>query len=77
MPNSNDASQALDLARKHASNGAIMQSSAEFCLRDAESSHKEGLALVTIAHAVKSLSYSVGIFHADYKAARALAKVAA
>ena len=79
--------QILDLARKHLGNGAAMDSSARSCVADAEY-QLEGAAdaeragdfgaanrkrAVARGWAVRSLKYSVGIFHADYVAA---AKVA-
>lgn len=66
------ATAAIELAKKHASNGAAMQSSAVLCLSDAvlfRSSECYGLAK---DWAIRSLSYSVGMFHADYKKASAL-----
>lgn len=61
--------QLIRLARKHASNGAEMQSSAQVCLEDAVKLRKEGNAMFARKRALKSLQYSIGIFHPDYLAA--------
>ena len=63
--------EVIQLARKHANNGAAMQSSAQLCLRDAEALQFAGKTASARNCAVKSLEYSVGIFHPDYKATRA------
>ena len=63
------AEQAIRLARKHVGNGAAMESSARLCLSDAlELAEKERFEYA-YARAVRSLAYSVGIFHADYQRA--------
>ncbi len=59
--------QALILARKHVGNGAAMESSARSCLADAVRQYDLGNYDASVMWALKSLSYSVGIFHADYK----------
>lgn len=59
------------LARKHVGNGAAMESSARLCLADAVSLQAEGQLDYAKARAIKSLAYSVGVFHADYKRAAA------
>jgi hypothetical protein len=64
--NTNDA---IILARKHVSNGAAMESSARLCLTDAIELQAEGKLDDAKARALKSLAYSVGVFHADYKRA--------
>lgn len=56
----------LDLARKHVGNGAAMESSARLCLTEAVRHHDEGDLKQAEQHALKSLAYSVGLFHADY-----------
>lgn len=59
--------EVIALARKHASNGAAMQSSAQLCLADAVALFDRGDLDNAKARAVKSLGYSVGCFHNDYK----------
>lgn len=54
----------LALARKHL--GGAMESSARLCLADAIEASNRGDFEVAIARALKSLAYSVGIFHPDY-----------
>lgn len=61
--------KAIILARKHVHNGAAMQSSAELCLSDAVRLRDEGKLDLAKIRAVKSLGYSVGCFHNDYKRA--------
>lgn len=56
----------IDLARKHVGNGAKMESSARLCLEDAVRHRDEGNLRQSEQHALKSLAYSVGLFHADY-----------
>jgi len=63
------ADRAIILARKHVGNGAAMESSARFCLADAIVQLDAGNLDAAHMWAKKSLSYSVGIFHADYKRA--------
>ena len=60
----------VELARKHANNGAIMQSSAVFCLKEAEKHEQHGNRKNAQFWAVKSLAYSIGIFALDYKTAK-------
>lgn len=57
----------IQLARKHVSNGAVMQSSAQVCLADAERLQAQGKCVEARNRAVRSLQYSVGVFHPDYK----------
>jgi hypothetical protein len=57
---------AIILARKHVHNGAAMQSSAELCLTDAIRLFEAGSLALAKDRAIKSLGYSVGVFHADY-----------
>jgi len=67
-----NANQTIILARKHVMQGnAPMQSSAELCLADAIAQYNEGAFDCARARAIKSLAYSVGAFHPDYKRAAA------
>jgi len=63
------ASQVIVLARKHIGNGAAMDSSARLCLADAVALFDKEDFDAAKRRAVSALSYSVGIFHADYKKA--------
>lgn len=66
-----DTKQILALARKHL--GGEMESSARLCLADAVKLYDEGDLKYARNRALKSLSYSVGVFHPDYqKAAKAV-----
>lgn len=56
----------IALARKHISNGALMESSARVCLTDAVTLYDAGEFDFAKSRALKSLAYSVGVFHADY-----------
>ena len=58
--------KAIILARKHISNSAVMESSARACLTDAIEQYDAGNYDSAKMWAIKSLEYSVGIFHADY-----------
>ena len=60
------ADQSIILARKHIGNGAVMDSSARACLTDAIEQFDAGNYDFAKMWALKSLEYSVGIFHADY-----------
>ena len=64
-----NAYEVIQLARKHANNGASMQSSAQLCLKDAEELQAQGKCVEARNRAVKSLQYSVGVSHPDYRAA--------
>ncbi len=66
-----NATDCIDLARKHllAMKGGMILS-AELCLSDAEAAHEAGEHEIAKARAVKSLAYSVGILHADYRRAQ-------
>ena len=64
----NQAEKAIRIARKHVSNGAVMESSARSCLADAINTFDKGNFDAAIMWAKKSLAYSVGVFHQDYKA---------
>ena len=59
--------RAIILARKHIGNGAEMESSARACLADAVSQYDADNFESAYMWAKKSLAYSVGVFHADYK----------
>lgn len=59
--------EVIQLAKKHANNGSEMQSSAQVCLKDAEELQRQGKCVEARNRAVKSLEYSVGVFHPDYK----------
>ena len=59
-------SQVLILARKHLGKGS-MESSARLCLEDAIKLHDDGDLMAALTRARKSIAYSVGIAHADYK----------
>lgn len=61
--NTNDA---IILARKHATNGAMMESSAKLCLADAVALQDKGDLISAKRRALKSLGYSVGVFHVAY-----------
>ena len=59
--------EVIQLAKKYANNGASMQSSAQLCLKDAIDLQQQGKRVAARNRAVKSLQYSVGVFHPDYK----------
>ena len=61
----------LILARKHLGNGAVMDSSARLCMEDAVTLAGNGNLDAAKTRAIKSLAYSVGILHPDYKRATA------
>lgn len=66
--------EVIELARKHVNNDSATQSSATqssalSCLREAEALQAQGKCVHARNRAVKSLQYSVGILHPDYKAA--------
>ncbi len=62
------ADKVIVLARKHLGTGA-MDSSARLCLKDAVELQAEGMLDYAKARALKSLAYSVGVFHQDYQRA--------
>lgn len=64
-----NTSKVIQLARNHI--GGSMESSARLCLRDAVSLYGNGMIDDAKNRAIKSLAYSVGIFHPDYKKATA------
>ena len=67
-----NANQIIILARKYVMQGnASMQSSAELCLADAISQYNEGAFDRAKERAIKSLDYSIGFIHPDYKRASA------
>ena len=51
--------------------GGQMESSARICLADAVSLYDNGEHEKARARAIKSLAYSVGVFHKDYRSASA------
>lgn len=59
--------KAIRLARKNI--GGDMESSARLCLETAQQQYDYGQMDAALMWARKSLAYSVGIFHADYKKA--------
>ena len=58
----------IELAKKHLGTGP-MASSAEFCLKDAIDHLNNANNDYSRRRALKSLQYSVGLFHEDYKRA--------
>ena len=60
------AAQVIEIAKEHA-HLAPMRSSAESCIRDAETWLREGVELTAYAWAVRSLKYSLGIGHPLYQ----------
>lgn len=65
-----ETSKILTLARKHL--GGDMESSARLCLSDAVKLYDQGDLHYAKQRALKSLEYSIGIFHNDYKKASKL-----
>ena len=59
----------LVLVKKHQNDGEMI-SSAQLCIQDAERAYKAGAFESAKKWALKSLSYSVGVFHPDYIAAK-------
>jgi hypothetical protein len=64
-----DAKETIRLARKHLGQGT-MESSARLCLADAIKLYDNADYDTAHKRALKSLAYSVGIFHPDYKLAK-------
>ena len=64
-----NTNQTIILARKHAMNDCVMQSSAMSCLSDAVSLQNKGELTFAKARALRSLEYSIGVFHSDFKRA--------
>jgi antirestriction protein len=62
-----NANQCLTLARKHLTSAAIQESSARFCMAEAVARMDEGQEDSAVMWAEKSLAYSVGVFHEDYR----------
>ena len=60
--------QTIDLAEKHIGSGTMV-SSAILCLANAKALAIRGEEKYSHERALKSLCYSVGIFHADYQKA--------
>jgi hypothetical protein len=58
----------IELAKRHIGEGEAVES-AKLCLCDAVVCWKTGAYESAKRHALKSLAYSVGIFHADYQKA--------
>lgn len=61
---------ALIIAGRHVGNGSDHEASALECMVSARK--YAGAPSVVITWCIRSLSYSVGIFHADYKVVKAL-----
>lgn len=59
----------VNLARKHASNGSDMQSSAMLCLQDALSLFAQNKFAEARSRSLASLRYSIGVLHHDYRRA--------
>ena len=59
--------KAIVLARKHIGADPANESSARFCLNDALRAVEREDYRAAHMWALKSLAYSVGIFHVDYK----------
>jgi len=60
--------QVLALARKHLGK-CSMESSARLCLQDAVKLKDDGELRLARERAMRSIAYSVGVFHADFKKA--------
>lgn len=60
----------IETAEKHIGKGAMV-SSAKLCLDDAVEMAARGDYRATRMWAMRSLAYSVGIFHPDYRAVEA------
>jgi hypothetical protein len=63
-----EASQIIALARKHAGTSPAF-ASARICLGDAVLLREQGKLEAAKRRALKSLAYSVGVFHEDYQRA--------
>lgn len=61
----------IELASKHLGKGTMV-SSAQLCYMDAMSLRSDGDYIHSMERALRSLSYSVGIFHADYQKAETI-----
>lgn len=60
----------IDLASRRVMDGCTLNSSAALCLDDAIALLTAGNLNAARTRALKSLEYSVGVFHADYLAAQ-------
>ena len=65
----NQKDKALRLARKHVHEGT-MNSSVRFAMAEAVAAEGRGDLRSAVMWAAKSLSYSVGVGHPDYKAVK-------
>jgi len=63
-----NAHETIILARKHLGTG-VMDSSARLCLSAAILLHEEGHLMRSKDRALRSIAYSVGYFHPDYRRA--------
>ena len=62
----------ITIAKIHHKNGAAMQSSAVLNFESAVSCQSKGRHQVSYWYAIRSLAYSVGFSHPDYRAAWAM-----
>ena len=65
---------AFDLANRHLGSGPMV-SSARFCITEANNRIREGKPSAALDWLARSLSYSVGAHHKDYKIVKALSEV--
>ncbi len=65
---------AFDLANRHLGSGNMI-SSARFCINEANSRVREGKPQAALDWLARSLSYSVGNMHRDYKIVKAFSEV--
>lgn len=65
-----NTSKLIRLARKHVGDHTINEPSARFCLEEAVRLYDRGDHDFARMWALKSLGYSVGIFHPAYKSAK-------
>lgn len=65
------AALAINAARQHAHEG-LMSTSSAVALFDAEASFDEGHYIRATERAIRSLAYSVGIFHRAYREVQAI-----
>ena len=65
-----NTNKVIILARRHVTSCPENESSARLCLTDAVKLQSEGQLDAAKTRALKSLSYSVGIFHPDYQRAK-------
>ena len=71
MSNVLDAAKAIRIAIAHQNKGT-MTSSAKSCLLDAVACFDARRFEYAIGHALRSLSYSVGILHSDHATVKAM-----